>query len=114
RVDVDVVDPHACSGNHPQVGGLPQQVGVDRRGRADQDAVVVADAGGEVVGGPVEAEVDVEAGGAQQLDAGLADVLLDQDPHQRVTDGSFSSTQSMQAVSASTSAGSTAGNMPTR
>ena len=60
----------------------------------------------------LEAEVDVEAL-AQQVDAGVGDLLLDQDLHRSSSPTrTFSITQSMQAVSASTSAGSTAGNMP--
>ena len=66
----------------------------------------------ELLVGHLEAEVDVEAL-AQQIDAGVGDLLLDQDLH-GVASGTFSITQSMQEVSASTSAGSTAGNMPTR
>ena len=82
---------------------------------------------------PVEAEVDVEVL-AQQLHAGVADLLLDEDlqaPAVRAGsraggrgrrgcalrgahDASLSTTHSMQVVSACTSAGSTAGNIPIR
>ena len=45
------------------------------------------------------------------VDAGVADLLGDEDAHQSA---SRSTTQSMQAVSACTSAGSIAGNIPMR
>ena len=48
----------------------------------------------------------------QQLDAGVGDLLLDEDLHQRTSP--FSRIQSIEAVSASTSAGSTEGNIPIR
>ena len=59
---------------------------------------------GAVPAGP---DHDVEVRRAQQLHAGLANVLRNQDPH-------AATTQSMHAVSASTSAGSIAGNIPIR
>jgi hypothetical protein len=83
RVDVDVVDPHAGPGDDLQPLGLGQQVGVELGGGADQDRVVVADPLGQLVLGPVVAEVDVEPGGVEEGDAGVADVLLDQDLHDR-------------------------------
>ena len=41
--------------------------------------MVVADALGELLVGPVDAEVDVEAL-AQEVDAGVGELLLDEDP----------------------------------
>ena len=51
---------------------------VDLRGRADQDPVELADPPLELAVLPVVAELDVEAGRAQQVDARVADLLLDQ------------------------------------
>ena len=82
------------------------------RRRADQDRVVLGDRLPQLLVGHLEAELDVEVL-PQQLDAGVGDLLLDEDLH-LATPSTFSIVQSMQAVSASTSAGSTAGNMPTR
>ena len=48
---------------------------VELGGGADQDAVELADAALELVLVPVEPELDVEAGVAQQLHAGVADLL---------------------------------------
>ena len=42
--DVDVVDAHAGTADHPQVVGALDHLGVELRRAADQDAVVVADA----------------------------------------------------------------------
>ena len=111
--DVDVVDADAGAADGLEVVGLLEQLRGQLGRRADQDAVVVADPALELAVRPVDAEVDVETGVAQQLDAGVADLLLDEHLH-RVTSPTFSIVQSMQAVSASTSAGSIAGNMPMR
>ena len=61
---------------------------------------------------------------AKEVDSGVRDLLLDQHPRQRVgqgrcaahrlTPGALSTTQSTEATSASMSAGSIAGNIPTR
>ena len=64
-------------------------------------------------GAPTDALVDLEVL-AQQCHTGLADPLGDQDLRPLAHEASLSTTQSMHAVSACTSAGSTAGNMPTR
>ena len=61
-----------------QVVGALDQVGGQLGRRADQDPVVVADALGELLVVPVDADVDVEAL-AQQVDAGVGDLLLDED-----------------------------------
>jgi hypothetical protein len=53
------------------------QLGGHLRGRADHDAVVGADALGQLLLAPVEPEVDVEVL-AQQVHAGVADLLLDE------------------------------------
>ena len=108
--DVDVVDAGAGAADHLQVGRQLDQLRRHLRRRADQDRVVLADLRAQLVVGHVEAEIDVEVG-AQQVDAGVGDLLLDQNSH-RATPSTLARTQSMQAVSASTSAGSTAGNMP--
>src|SRR5690606_33822995 len=110
--DVDVVDPGAGAPDHLQPLGAIDQLRGQLGGRADQDGVELADPLAQLLVGHLEAELDVEAL-AQQLDAGVGDLLLDQDLHRR-TAGTLSSTQSTQAVSASTSSGSTAGNIATR
>ena len=102
------------------------QLGRHLRGRADQDAVVLADPLDELGVVPVDAEIDVEVR-AQQLDTRVADLLLDEDPRacafalrcrllrrRRAHRPLLSTIQSMHPVSASTSAVSTAGNMPIR
>src|SRR5204862_6699570 len=81
--------------------------------RADDPRTAHADARRQGVGRPVPPELDLEPVRPQELDSRFGDRLLDQHPHRR-TSGTFSRTQSMHAVSASTSPGSTAGNMPTR
>ena len=111
--DVDVVDAGPGAADHLQVVGALDQLGGHLRRRADQDRVVAGDRLDQLLVGHLEAEVDVEVL-AQQVDAGVGDLLLDQDLHADLTPSTFSITQSMQAVSASTSAGSTAGNIPTR
>ena len=110
--DVDVVDAGAGAADHLEALGPLDQLRRHLGRRADEQRVVGADRLAQLLLGHLEAEVDLEAL-AQQLDAGVGDLLLDEDLH-RVTSGAFSIAQSMQAVSASTSAGSTAGNMPTR
>ena len=62
-----------------QALGPLEQVGGELGGRADQDAVELADAALELAVLPVDAQLDVEAGLAQELDAGVADLLLDED-----------------------------------
>ena len=60
--DVDVVDADAGAADRPCSFGRACSISsaVDLRRRADQDAVVVADALGELAVLPVDAEVDVE------------------------------------------------------
>ena len=116
RLDVDVVHARSGPADHLEPLGAVDQVRCELGGRADQDAVELADPLLELRAVPVEAELDVEAL-PQQLDAGVGDLLLDEDLGllvHRLTSSAFSRAQSMQAVSASTSAGSTAGNMPIR
>ena len=110
--DVDVVDPGAGAADDLEIVGAADQVLVQLRRRADQDRVVGADRLAQLLVGHLEPEVDVEAL-AQQIDPRVGDLLLDQDLH-RVTSSTFSITQSMHAVRAWTSAGSTVGNMPIR
>jgi hypothetical protein len=110
RGDVDVVDAHPGAPDRAQARGVLEQRGVDLRGRADEQAVERADALGELVGAQAGGHVDLEALVAQERDAGVPDLLRDEDlRHAR-----RSTTQSMHAVSACTSSGSIAGNMPTR
>ena len=78
-VHVDVVHPDAGAADRPQAVGLGDQVGVELRGRADQHAVELADPALELAVLPVDPELDLEAGVAQQLDAAVADLLLDED-----------------------------------
>ena len=56
-------------------------VRVELRGGADQDAVELADPALELLLVPVEAELDVEPRVAQQLHAGVADLLPYEDLH---------------------------------
>ena len=111
-LDVDVVHPGAGATDHLQPLPAFDQVGRELGCRPDQDPVEFADPLLELVAVPVEAQLDVELL-LQELDAGVGDLLLDENLHLR-TSSAFSMTQSMQAVSASTSAGSTAGNIPIR
>src|SRR5260221_1187471 len=109
--NVDVVDAGAGPADHLEAAGALDQVRRDLGGGANQDRVVLADRLAQLVLRHLEAEVDIEAL-AQQLDAGVGDLLLDEDLH-LVTSGAFSMVQSMQAVGASTSAGPTSGNNAT-
>ncbi len=110
--DVDVVDAGAGAADHLEAAGALDQLGSHLGGRADEQRVVVADRLVQLRVGHLQAQVDLKAL-AQHVDAGVGDLLPDQHLH-GATSGTFSITQSTQAVSASTSAGSTAGNMPTR
>jgi hypothetical protein len=103
--DVDVVDADARAADDLQPVGARDQLRGDLRRAAHDERVVLADALGDL---PVDADVDVEVL-LEQVDAAGADVLRDQDPH-----AVFSTTKSMHAVSARTSSGSMAGNIPTR
>ena len=76
--DVDVVHADAGAADDAQVVGALDHLGVELRRAADQDPVVVADALEQLLAGPVGAEVDVEAL-AQHVDAGLGDLLRDED-----------------------------------
>jgi hypothetical protein len=78
--DVDVVDPDARAADRAQPLGAPDQVGGQLRRRADQDAVELADPALELAVLPVDAELDVEAGVAKQLNSGVPDLLLDENP----------------------------------
>src|SRR5215210_382820 len=109
-VDVDVVDAGPGSADHLESLGSLDQVGGELGRRANQDAVELADSLLKNVAVPVKAELDVELL-PQKLDARVGDLLSDEDLH-RLMSSVFSRAQSMEAVRASTSAGSTAGNMP--
>ena len=78
-VHVHVVHADARAADRAQPLGLRDQVRVELRGRADQHPVELADPALELAVLPVDPELDVEAGVAQQLDAAVADLLLDQD-----------------------------------
>ena len=80
-VDVDVVHPHAGAAHGLESLGAAQQVRVELGRGADQDAVELADPALELLLVPVEAELDLETGVAQELHARLADLLLDEDLH---------------------------------
>ena len=116
RRDVDVVDARSRTADRLHPIGALDQLGGHLRRRADHDRVELGDPGLELAVGPVDADLDVEAL-AQQLDPGVGDLLLDQDPralaHERIP-SAFSSSQSIDAVRAWTSAVSIAGNIPTR
>ena len=106
--DVDVVDAGAGAADRPHPVGPLDQLGGHLRRRADHDRVELADPALELAVGPVGADLDVEAL-AQEVDAGVGDLLLDEDlgavAHPPGTVEPFSITQSIQAVSASTSDG---------
>ena len=78
RIDIDVVDADTGTGHDLQAVGLGQQVSIDLGGRADQDAVEVGDASLELGAIPRCAQLDLEPGGTQQLDSGIADLLRDE------------------------------------
>ena len=84
RRDIDVVDAGAGAADHLEVGREVDQLRRHLGRRADQDRVVVAELGAELLVGHVEPEVDVELR-AQQVDPGLGDLLLDQDLHRPTT-----------------------------
>ena len=81
RVHVHVVHPHPGAPDRLEPLGSVEQVGVELRRGADQDAVELADAALELVLVPVRADLDLEPGVAQQLHARVADLLLDEDLH---------------------------------
>jgi hypothetical protein len=76
--DVDVVDADAGAADDAEARALLDQVGGHLRRRADEDAVVLADASRQIEVVCVERGVDVEVL-AQQLDAAGADLLGDED-----------------------------------
>ena len=75
-LDVHVVDPHARAADRAQARGLLDQAGVELGRGADEDRVELSDPCIELAVGPVEAQLDIEPGVAQELDAGLPDLLL--------------------------------------
>ena len=113
--NVDVVDPDAGTADRLELLGVRERLGVELRRRADQDPGVAADPLEQLLAGPVEPGVDVEAGVAQQRDPRVADVLGDEHLRHAASPPVWcSTTQSMHAVSASTSDGSIAGKQATR
>src|SRR5207249_3262115 len=77
RLDVDVVDADAGAADHLETHGPFEQFRGEQRLRADDDRVVVAD---DRLERAVGVDVDVEAR-AEQLDAGVGDLLPDEDFH---------------------------------
>ena len=76
RLHVDVVDADARATDHAQTLAALDQLGGERRRRADHDRVVAADDLGEI---RVAVDVDLEPG-AQQLDASRRDLLPESGP----------------------------------
>ncbi len=77
--DVDVVDADAGAAHHLEVRAGPDDVRRHLRGGADDEAVVLGDAGQELVGIPVRPHVDLEALLLEERDALGGELLLDQD-----------------------------------
>ena len=80
-VHVHVVHPDPRAAHGLQALGAPEQLRVELRRGADQDAVELADPALELLVVPVDPELHLEAGVAQQLNPRVADLLLDEDPH---------------------------------
>jgi hypothetical protein len=80
--DVDVVHPDAGPADRLQPARVGQDLGGELGRRADEDAVELADAPGELAVGPVRLDLDVEVP-AEQVHAAVADLLGHQDAHQR-------------------------------
>ena len=93
RGHVDVVDPGAGAADHLQPLGEGDQLRGHLGRRADQDRVELADPALELCLVPVEPELDVELG-AQQVDAGVGDLLLDQHPRHEVGEGPLARSRS--------------------
>ncbi len=72
--------------DHLQAVGTGDQLGRDLGRAADDDGVVVGDAVGELLRGPIQAEIDAEQLG-EVGDAGVGDLLADQDPQARRGEG---------------------------
>ncbi len=83
RGHVDVVHARARTPDHLQLLGESDQLRGHLGRRADQDRVELADPPFELCLVPVEPELDVELR-TQQVDAGVGDLLLDQDPRNGV------------------------------
>ena len=79
RLDVHVVHPDTGRPTACRRSACASRSAVELGGGADEDAVEVADAPLEFAVLPVDAQLDLEAGVAQQLDSGVPDLLLDQD-----------------------------------
>jgi hypothetical protein len=78
RRDVDVVDAGAGAADDLQAVGAGDQVGRDLGRAADDDRVVVGDVVGDLLGAPVQLDVDREVLG-EQGDARGGDLLADED-----------------------------------
>jgi hypothetical protein len=78
RVHVHVVHTGAGATDHLQLRAAIDQVRRHGGLRADHDPVEFADSLAQVLVGHLEAEFDLEVA-AQEFDAGLGDLLLDQD-----------------------------------
>ena len=78
---VHVVHPHPRAADGLQPVGALEQACIELRGGADQDPVELADAALQLGLVPVDPDLDLEPGVAQQLHAGVTDLLPDEDLH---------------------------------
>ena len=86
RLDVDVVHPHPRAADDLQALGPLDQVGVELRGRADQRSRRTRRCGARARPGPSRSPSSTSKPGvAQQLHAGVADLLLDEDLRDALT-----------------------------
>ena len=76
--DVDVVDADAGAADHLQLLGRGEQLGGDLGGRADGEAVVVADDPGELVLVEAGLDVDVDAALLEDRDGGGGELVGDE------------------------------------
>ena len=105
--------PTPGAGDDAQPVGLGQQVGVDLGRRTHQHAVEVGDPALEL--GAIPRRVPISTSKPAARSSSMPDAPMFSATRTRaVAHAAAATTQSMQAVSASTSAGSTAGNIPTR
>jgi hypothetical protein len=100
RVEIDVVDPHACPPDHLELRRLLDQAGVEVRATADDDRVVVADPVDEVAVRHVD--IDVEAL-AQEVDPRLGYRFTNEDLHTE-TGSAYASSAAVTAAERSMSA----------
>ena len=77
---VDVVDADPGAADHLQAVGALDHVRGQLGGRADHDRVVVADRRRQLLLAPCRCSTSTSKCSPQQLDAGIGDLLLDEDP----------------------------------